>query len=126
CVASRDLDPSEIAPLLIDPDAPLSGPDARVIKSSRTALVVETKMVVSGEPVSVVFKRFNRRTWMDPILSMFRPSRAWRSWRAGQHLTCRGIPTPKNLAYIARRRRPRYSPLPGMLAHETYLITVKR
>ena len=126
CVASRDLDPSEIAPLLIDPDAPLSRPDARVLKNSRTAIVIETKMVVAGEPVPVVFKRFNRRAWIDPLLSMFRPSRAWRSWRAGQHLTCRGIPTPQNLAYIARRRRPRFSPLPGLLAHETYLITAKR
>lgn len=126
CVASRDLDPSEIAPLLDDPDAPLSRPDARLIKDSRTTLLIETKMIVGGEPVPVIFKRFNRRKWIDPILSMFRPSSAWRSWQAGQHLMCRGLPTPKNLAYIARRRRPRFSPLPGMLAHETYVITVKQ
>lgn len=126
CVASRDLDPSEIAPLLDDPDAPLSRPDARVIKDSRTTLLIETKMIVGGEPIPVIFKRFNRRKWIDPILSMFRPSSAWRSWQAGQHLACRGVPTPKNLAYVARRRRPQFSPFPGMLAHETYLITVKQ
>jgi len=126
CVASRDLDPSEIAPLLDDPDAPISRPDVRVIKDSRTTLLIETTMIVGGEPVPVIFKRFNRRKWIDPILSIFRPSRAWRSWQAGQHLTCRGLPTPRNLAFIARRRRPRFSPLPGLLAHETYLIAVKQ
>ena len=61
-------------------------------------------MVVRGRPTQVIYKRFNRKKWLDPLLTLFRPSRAWRSWQAGQHLASRGIPTPQNLAFISRRR----------------------
>lgn len=125
CIASRDLDPAEIAPLLIDPDTVFESPDARPIKDSRTTRLIETSMVVDGRPTPVVFKRFNRKKWIDPVLAIFRPSRAWRSWQAGQHLAARGLPTPKNLAFVARRRKPWFSPFQGVLPHETYLITVK-
>ena len=126
CVASRDLDPAELAPLLIDPDAPFADPQARVLKDSRTTRLIETTMVVHGRPTAVVYKRFNRKKWIDPVLAIFRPSRAWRSWQAGQHLASRGLPTPQNLAFIARRRKPWFSPFQGVLPHETYLITVKQ
>ncbi|WP_165249906.1 lipopolysaccharide kinase InaA family protein [Paludisphaera soli] len=125
CIASRDLDPSEVAPLLVDPDAPFASPDARVLKDSRTTRLIETTMMVEGRPTAVVYKRFNRKKWIDPVLAIFRPSRAWRSWQAGQHLASRGVPTPKNLAFVARRRKPWFSPFQGVLPHETYLITVK-
>lgn len=125
CIASRDLDPAEVAPLLVDPDSAFEAPDARPIKDSRTTRLVETTMVVDGRPTPVVFKRFNRKKWIDPVLAIFRPSRAWRSWQAGQHLAARGVPTPKNLAFVARRRKPWFSPFQGVLPHETYLITVK-
>ncbi|MDG3003902.1 lipopolysaccharide kinase InaA family protein [Paludisphaera mucosa] len=126
CIASRDLDPSEIAPLLVDPDALFNDPDAKLIKDSRTTRLIETTMIVDGRPTAVVYKRFNRKKWIDPVLSIFRPSRAWRSWQAGQHLLSRGVPTPKNLAFVARRRKPWFSPFQGVLPHETYLATVKQ
>jgi serine/threonine protein kinase len=126
CVASRDLDPAEVEPLLTDPDAPLRRPDARLIKDSRTTRVVETTMRVRGAMTPVIYKRFNRKKWIDPVLAVFRPSRAWRSWQAGQHLASRGIPTPQNLAFVSRRRKPWFSPFEGMLPHETYLITIKQ
>ena len=126
CIASRELDPREVAPLLVDPDVAFNAPDAKVVKDSRTTRLIETTMVVDGVPTPVVFKRFNRKKWIDPVLAIFRPSRAWRSWQAGQHLASRGVPTPKNLAFIARRRKPWFSPFQGVLPHETYLITVKQ
>ena len=55
-----------------------------------------------------------------------RPSRAWRSWQAGQHLACRGIPTPRNLAFLARHRTFRAHPWSWFLPRETYLITTKQ
>jgi tRNA A-37 threonylcarbamoyl transferase component Bud32 len=125
CVASRDLDPSEVHPLLHDPDLPFRNPVTRLLKDSRTTTVAETTMVVKGRPTQVVFKRFNRKKWLDPLLTLFRPSRAWRSWQAGQHLVSRGIPTPQNLAFLARRRSFKCDPLFWFLAHETYLVTVK-
>ncbi len=61
-----------------------------------------------------------------PTPAWFRPSRAWRSWQAGQHLASRAIPTPRNLAFIAKLRRP-FSAIRGrgISPHETYLVTIK-
>jgi tRNA A-37 threonylcarbamoyl transferase component Bud32 len=83
-------------------------------------------MRVRGVETPVIYKRFNRKKWIDPVLAVFRPSRAWRSWQAGQHLASRGIPTPQNLAFVSRRRKPWFSPFEGMLPHETYQITIKQ
>jgi tRNA A-37 threonylcarbamoyl transferase component Bud32 len=125
-VASRDLDPSEIGPLLEDPDLPLAQPGATLLKNSRTTTVAETTMLVRGRPTQVIYKRFNRKKWLDPFFTLFRPPRAWRSWQAGQDLASRGIPTPQNLAYLSRRRSFKSDPLFWFLPHETYLITVKQ
>lgn len=116
-IASRDLDPAEVGRLLADPDGPINRPDAVLIKHSRTTTVVETSVMVGGRPTAAIYKRFNVKKWLDPVLNLFRPSRAWRAWQAGQHLCARGIPTPQNLAYVARK--------PGLLPRETYLLTIK-
>ena len=83
-------------------------------------------MLVRGQPTQVIFKRFNRKKWMDPLLTLFRPPRAWRSWQAGQDLASRGIPTPQNLAYVSRRRSFKSNPFFWFLPHETYLVTEKQ
>lgn len=123
-VASRDLDPAAFRRIMDDPDAPFHDPASRLLKDSRTTRVVETTMIVRGCPTPVIYKRFNRKKWLDPVLNLFRPSRAWRSWQAGQDLVSRGIPTPKNLAYLERRPHGRWRFL-RFLSHETYLATVK-
>jgi tRNA A-37 threonylcarbamoyl transferase component Bud32 len=125
CVAARDLDQGEVQRLLDDPDRPFRDSGAIVLKDSRTTTVAETTMMVEGRPTQVIYKRFNRKKWLDPLLTVFRPSRAWRSWQAGQDLASRGIPTPRNLAFLARRRAFKRDPLFWFLPHETYLITVK-
>jgi serine/threonine protein kinase len=125
-IAVRDLDHSEVEALLADPDAPFSRPQTVILKNSRTSTVAETTMLVGGQPTQVIYKRFNRRKWIDPWLNLVRPSRAWRSWQAGQHLASRGIPTPRNLAFLARKRVFRTSPFSWFLPHETYLVTIKQ
>ena len=125
-VASREFDPAEVAVLLANPDDPFFRPDTIWLKNSRTTTVVETTMQVDGQPTRVVYKRFNRKKWIDPWLNLIRPSRAWRSWQAGQDLISRGIPTPRNLAFLSRRGSFRSSPLSWFLPHETYLITHKQ
>ena len=124
-VASRELDQKEVRALLVDPDEPFRRPETVVIKRSRTTTVAETTMTVRGQPVAVIYKRFNRKKWLDPLLTYFRPSRAWQAWQAGQHMLSRAVPTPKNLAFIARKRPFREDPLFWYLPHETYLITRK-
>jgi tRNA A-37 threonylcarbamoyl transferase component Bud32 len=124
-IAARDLDPDEFRAILNDPDGPFGQASTTILKDSRTTTVAELTLRVNGNPTSVIYKRFNRKKWLDPLLSLFRPSRAWRSWQAGQDLAARGIPTPRNLAYLARMRAWRTSFFTGFLPHETYLITVK-
>jgi tRNA A-37 threonylcarbamoyl transferase component Bud32 len=123
-VASRDLDPADVRSLLASPDAPFSWPGTVILKNSRTTTVAELVLNVRGVPSRVIYKRFNQTAWYEPFLTYFRPSHAWQSWQAGQHLASRAIPTPRNLAYMARRR-PFGKSLFWYLPHETYLITLK-
>lgn len=123
-VASRELDSATLRDLLQDPDAPFRQEGTILLKHSRTTTVAETTMIVGGQPTRVIYKRFNKKKWIDPFLTYFRPSRAWQAWQAAQHLASRAIPTPRNLAFIARLREfPR--DLFWYLPHETYLVTVK-
>lgn len=124
-IAARDLDPDIVRALMADPDAPFFDQSAVILKQSRTTTVAEVTMPVQGRPTRVIYKRFNKRAWFDPFLTWFRPSRAWQSWQAAQHLASRAIPTPRNLAFIARLRPFLTDPLGWYLPHETYLITVR-
>src|SRR5690606_3443523 len=100
--------------------------DTLILKDSRTSTVAEATMRVGGEPTRVIYKRFNRKKWIDPWLNLFRPSRAWRSWQAAHHMASRGVPTPRNLAFLARRRPFWSKPLSWFLPHETYLVTLRQ
>ena len=124
-VASRDLKQSEVRELLKDPDAPFKRADTIILKESRTTIVAETTMTVLGEPTKVIYKRFNRKKWLDPVLTYFRPSRAWQSWQAGQHMLSRAVPTPRNLAFLSKKEKFANDPLFWYLPHETYLVTIK-
>jgi serine/threonine protein kinase len=124
-IASRTLDRREVRALMADPDAPFTRDDTVILKDSRTTTVAETTMNVGGAPTWVIYKRFNRKKWLDPLLTWFRPSRAWQSWQAAQHLVSRALPTPDNLAFIARLRPFWRDPLFWYLPHETYLVTLK-
>jgi tRNA A-37 threonylcarbamoyl transferase component Bud32 len=126
CVAVRDLHPSAVNSLINEPDEPFRRADTKILKNSRTSTVAETSMEVGGQLTQVIYKRFNRKKWIDPWLSLFRPSRAWRSWQAAQDLGSRGVPTPRNLAFIARKRAPKNHPFSWFLPHETYLVTIKQ
>src|SRR5262249_10751156 len=123
-VASRDLDADAFHRLMEDPDAPFRDPGAILLKDSRTTRVAQVTMTVRGRLMAVIYKRFNRKKWLDPLLNLFPPSRASRSWKAGQDLGSRGIPTPENLAYQERRPYGQ-NRLLRFLSHETYLVTVK-
>jgi hypothetical protein len=125
-VASRDLARDDVRRLMADPDAPFLDPGTRVLKDSRTTRVAEIRLIVAGREVPVIYKRFNRKKRLDPILNLFRPSRAWRAWSNGQHLSCRSIPTPANLMVIGRSStRPRRFLPHHFWSHETYLATIK-
>lgn len=122
-VASRRLDPHDFAQLLRDPDEPFRRRDAVLLKTSRTTTVAEVSFRVDDRDQPVIYKRFNRKKRLDPLLNLFRPSRGWRTWQNGQHLAAREIPTPANLAVILRGGA---TPGPlGQLPRDTYLATLK-
>lgn len=121
-VASRDLDAQAIEPFLLDPEAIFRREGTIVLKDSRTALVAEATMSVKGRPVRVICKRFNPKKVLESLLNLVRPSRAGRAWQAGQHLKCRGLPTPQNLAYVVKTAR---GPIGRWLTGPAYLVTIK-
>ena len=125
-VASRDLDRPEVRKLLADPAAPFSDPETVILKDSRTTTVAQITLNVGGKPTPVIYKRFNRKKVLDPVLNLFRPSRAWRAWQNGQHLACRSVPTPQNLIVIGQESGRRMRFLPHQFwSHETYLAAIK-
>jgi len=121
-IASRDLDPASVRRILADPEAPIRDEGAVILKDSRTAVVAETTLIVDGRPVRAIFKRFNPKKTLEGLLDLVRPSRAARAWQAGQHLRSRGVPTPRNLAYIVETGR---GPFARLLPKRSYLVQVR-
>jgi hypothetical protein len=113
--AVRDLDPTFLAGLLADPDAPFRRPGVILRKDSRSSTVAEVEVTVDGQPCRAIYKRFRVTARSDPWLNLLRPSGALRSWVHGQGLRERCLPTPRPLAVLHRRRHG--------LWHEGYLLT---
>ncbi|MBN1475240.1 hypothetical protein JXA47_00655 [Candidatus Sumerlaeota bacterium] len=59
---------------------------------------------VGLDRVEMFIKEFCPKSPLDTALSLFRPSRATRSFVAGLEMIRRGLPTPEPLAAITRRR----------------------
>ena len=125
CVASRDLDPAEIQPLLDDPDLPFRRPGDDPLEELADDDGGRDDDGGAGSAHPGHLQAVQSQEMAGSAPDLFRPSRAWRSWQAGQHLASRGIPTPQNLAFLSRRRSFKNDPLFWFLPHETYLITVK-
>ncbi len=112
--AVADLPPADLAALLADPDEPFRRPGVIVLKDSPSSSVVELELPGSRR---VIWKRFIVTTRSDPWAALFRPTPALRSYVMGHGLRLRGLPTPRPLAVLHRRRFG--------LPHEGYLLTEK-
>jgi serine/threonine protein kinase len=115
--AVRDLPPSTISDLLADPDRPFTQPGVKTLKDSRSSTVVEFNLMVNGERRPVIYKRFRVTAWSEPWTALFRATAAVRSWIFGHGLRERGLPTPRPLLVLHRRRHG--------LDCEGYLLTEK-
>jgi tRNA A-37 threonylcarbamoyl transferase component Bud32 len=113
----RDLDRAVVTELLADPDAPFRRPELKVLKDSCSSIVVEFDLHINGVTRRVVYKRFRVKAWTDPLTALVRRSPALRSWVFGHGLSERGLPTPRPLAVLHRRRY--------VLSWEGYLLTEK-
>jgi tRNA A-37 threonylcarbamoyl transferase component Bud32 len=123
-IAARDLDPGLVLELMAHPDQPFERPGSVLLKDSRTTKVAACDLPGWSGPLPVIYKRFNCKKRLDPLLGVFRPSRGWRAWLAAQHLTVRGIPTPRNLIFIGCESQRKLRFLPSHFqARTTYLVT---
>lgn len=89
-----------LTPLLAAPDAAMRR--GQLLKDGGTCTV--TKVAASGRPL--VVKRYNLKSAGHAVSRLWRPSRAWHSWREGHRLQFFGIATPAPLALVEERIGP--------------------
>lgn len=114
-----------LAPILAAPDRAIES--ARLLKAGRTATVALLEPPEDGERTApLVIKRYNRKNLVHALSRLWRPSRAWHSWREGHRLAFLGIATPAPLALIEERFGPlrgrawlvtEHCPGPDLLQH---------
>jgi tRNA A-37 threonylcarbamoyl transferase component Bud32 len=89
-----------------DPMHLLEGPDATIVKDSRSSLVARRTIKMGDRSVDVFIKYARRKHWWKAFVDCFRPSRALRAFRLGHALLTRRIATALPLAAIERRVGP--------------------
>lgn len=89
-----------LAPLLRDPDGAIESGGR--LKSGNTCTVASVA-AAGGE---LVVKRYNLKSVGHALSRLWRPSRAWHSWREGHRLALYGIATPAPLALVEERLGP--------------------
>lgn len=112
--AVRDLPAELIQELADDPDRPFASASA-MLKASPSSAVVVLRRSFSGQTVHYVWKRFAVTRWTDPWVHLVRPTPAQRSWLNGHRMRECGLPTPRPLLVLHRKRR-------GLIG-ESYLLT---
>jgi len=89
-----------LAPVLADPDGVLAR--GSILKDGGTVTVARVQLG-DGE---VLIKRYNLKGFAHACSRLWRPSRAWHSWRAAHCLQFLGFHTPAPLALIEERYGP--------------------
>lgn len=117
-LAVSDLPADFLRELLDNPDAAFERPDATLLKRCEGSTVAELLMPTPESPRTVILKRVNVTSALDPLKNLFRSSAVRRSWLLGHGLCERQLPTPRPLAMFHRRRA-------GILPTEGYLLTEK-
>ena len=89
-----------LAPLLADPDAAMAA--GRCLKDGGTCTVT----TADAGGCEVVVKRYNLKNLRHAVSRLWRPSRAWHSWREAHRLRFFGVATPAPLALVEERCGP--------------------
>ncbi|EXI82934.1 MAG: 3-deoxy-D-manno-octulosonic-acid kinase [Candidatus Accumulibacter appositus] len=109
-----------LASLLAAPDSAIGR--GQVFKDGGTTTVA--RLAATGR--TLLIKRYNLKSLRHALGRLWRPSRAWHSWREAHRLLFFGIPTPRPLALIEERCGPlrrrawlisEYCPGPNLLSH---------
>jgi len=75
-----------------------------LLKDSRSATVCLLSVETSEGPRPMVYKRFKVTETTDPLANLLRASGALQSWKAGHAFIDRGLPTPRPVMLLHRRR----------------------
>lgn len=110
-----DLDSATLESLILDPDAPFQRQGTALIKDSPSSTVTAVPVSLGGVSGTAIYKRFRVTSRTEPWLALLRRPAALRSWFFGHSLRERGLPTPRPLLVLYRRR--------SGLHHEGYLLT---
>lgn len=89
-----------LAPMLVSPDRAMAA--GSLLKDGATCTVA--RVVASGR--ALVIKRYNLKDLRHALGRLWRPSRAWHSWREAHRLRFLGVATPAPLALIEERVGP--------------------
>ena len=117
-LAVRDLPHDFLRALLASPNDVFTKAGARLLKQCVSSTVAELEMPTPDGPRTVILKRVNVRSALDPLKNLFRSSAVRRSWLLGHGLRERWLPTPRPLAMFHVYRG-------GFLPAEGYLLTEK-
>ena len=99
CLVLRE-EGAALSAVLAAPDAAMA--QGRLLKDGRTSTVAQ---VEQGGRLLVV-KRYNLKNLRHALGRLWRPSRAWHSWREGHRLLFFGVATPRPLAVLEERVGP--------------------
>lgn len=100
----RQVEDSIVSALLADPDAIFQRPNVAILKNSRSSTVCAFDAPTEAGLRGLVFKRFCVTRWYDPLIDLFRPAPVLRAWKNGHALLARGLPTPRPMLFLQRRR----------------------
>ena len=118
--AVRREEADTLAPLLAAPDGAIAA--GQVLKDGGTCTVARLRV----DERALLIKRYNLKDLRHALGRLWRPSRAWHSWREAHRLLFFGIPTPRPLALIEERYGPlrrrawlisEFCPGPNLFSH---------
>jgi tRNA A-37 threonylcarbamoyl transferase component Bud32 len=95
----RDYETTEFLAILKNPEAALAKSTTELLKSGRSATVVE--ITVNQRPM--ILKRYNIKNILHGLRRCLRQTRAANHWRLAHRLRLLGIPTAKPIAFIEKR-----------------------
>lgn len=98
-VLDRRDDAPQLRAWLDAPDAPYEDLRAQWLKRGNSASVLRVEL----DGRVRVIKRYNLKNLAHRLRRLWRPSRAWHSWRNAQRLALWGLPTPRPVALLEHR-----------------------
>jgi tRNA A-37 threonylcarbamoyl transferase component Bud32 len=109
-VAVPDVTRHELGRAIDAPASWLDGPEIKVVKQGRSALIVKTSLGFSQSETAIAYKRCGSRNWARRFLRSLQTPRAKRNFHLGHALLHEGIATPRPIFAVSPRWRAFFRP----------------